>query len=468
MGLKINGAVIDFRRRLRYNKSVITKSYGGGTEGCRTIDMSNMENFKTIIAEERKRTGMTQEAFASRLGITPQAVSKWENGVGYPDVTLFPAIAEVLNVPIQRLFGETEDKTPNDAVLPPNYNGLPLVFSNGRRVCYSDKKVKEVNEDTGRCLFRDGSEADVAAGKVINRGRGEIRIYEVKDVTPDYPLAPPPTDTSFSQDEAPFDNLELSLSMACDARVVYEPAGSRVVAEGDPEFIAALRVERRDGGLFVGLRPDDRYNGRGGKNKLTIFTDRQQGSHAKISISGAGDCTLPLRFESLSLSIAGSGDINASDCGKADVRIAGSGDVNIKSVDRDVKVSIAGSGDVTMDNVGGKLEASIAGSGELTAQSAATADIGISGSGDIVIKHVHESLAASIHGSGDITCGGHVRTLKLNISGGGNFDGRNLTVDTADLSASGTADITIGAITGSSIEKLSKSCNLRVAKRGEA
>ena len=39
------------------------------------------------------------------LGITPQAISKWENGVGYPDVTLFPDIARSLDVSLEMLFG---------------------------------------------------------------------------------------------------------------------------------------------------------------------------------------------------------------------------------------------------------------------------------------------------------------------------------------------------------------------------
>ena len=43
--------------------------------------MNQMENFRYIIAEERRRAGLTQEALATRIGITPQAVSKWENGI---------------------------------------------------------------------------------------------------------------------------------------------------------------------------------------------------------------------------------------------------------------------------------------------------------------------------------------------------------------------------------------------------
>ena len=57
--------------------------------------MSGFENFQHIIAEERRRAKLTQEALARALGVTPQAVSKWENGIGYPDVTLFPDIARL-------------------------------------------------------------------------------------------------------------------------------------------------------------------------------------------------------------------------------------------------------------------------------------------------------------------------------------------------------------------------------------
>lgn len=80
--------------------------------------MYDLNNFCNIIASLRRQKGWTQAVFADKLGISPQSVSKWECGIGFPDVTLFPIIAEVLSVPIGMLFGErneTEDITMNDA-----------------------------------------------------------------------------------------------------------------------------------------------------------------------------------------------------------------------------------------------------------------------------------------------------------------------------------------------------------------
>ena len=51
------------------------------------------------IKELRKRDGRKQEDLAGALGVTAQAVSRWESGACYPDVTLIPAIANYFHVP---------------------------------------------------------------------------------------------------------------------------------------------------------------------------------------------------------------------------------------------------------------------------------------------------------------------------------------------------------------------------------
>ncbi|WP_197662161.1 FHIPEP family type III secretion protein [Mobilitalea sibirica] len=60
--------------------------------------------FDERLAIARKEKGYTQEDLATRLGVTPQAVSKWERGNGYPDIELLCYIGEILNCSIDYLL----------------------------------------------------------------------------------------------------------------------------------------------------------------------------------------------------------------------------------------------------------------------------------------------------------------------------------------------------------------------------
>ncbi len=57
------------------------------------------------ICEYRQLRKMTQEEFASRLGVTPQAVSKWERGNGLPDVSLLVGVCTILGMSADTLIG---------------------------------------------------------------------------------------------------------------------------------------------------------------------------------------------------------------------------------------------------------------------------------------------------------------------------------------------------------------------------
>ncbi|MBR7150866.1 MAG: helix-turn-helix transcriptional regulator [Clostridia bacterium] len=57
------------------------------------------------IRELRRRDGRTQEALAEAIGVTSQAVSRWEANGGYPDMETIPAIANYFGVTIDELFG---------------------------------------------------------------------------------------------------------------------------------------------------------------------------------------------------------------------------------------------------------------------------------------------------------------------------------------------------------------------------
>lgn len=56
------------------------------------------------IAEYRKKKGMTQDQLAEHLGVSSQAVSKWENDLSCPDITLLPQLADYFNVTIDELL----------------------------------------------------------------------------------------------------------------------------------------------------------------------------------------------------------------------------------------------------------------------------------------------------------------------------------------------------------------------------
>jgi len=58
------------------------------------------------IAEFRKRKGFTQEELGQKLGVTNQAVSKWESETSMPDVMMLPRIANALDVTLDDLFAE--------------------------------------------------------------------------------------------------------------------------------------------------------------------------------------------------------------------------------------------------------------------------------------------------------------------------------------------------------------------------
>lgn len=68
------------------------------------------ENIKAL----RKSKGFTQEEFASLIGVSFQAVSKWERGDSYPDITYLPTISKILNVSIDELLGNTDSYSENE------------------------------------------------------------------------------------------------------------------------------------------------------------------------------------------------------------------------------------------------------------------------------------------------------------------------------------------------------------------
>lgn len=91
------------------------------------------------IAYYRKLCGYTQEQLAQRLGVTAQSVSKWENELSNPDISILPDLAKALGVDINSLFAEVILSS-NEIVftgLPSRcYNSLLSLYVKARHAFY--------------------------------------------------------------------------------------------------------------------------------------------------------------------------------------------------------------------------------------------------------------------------------------------------------------------------------------------
>ena len=69
------------------------------------------ETFGQRFARLRKNLGLKQDEIAEKVNISAQAVSKWENDVSSPDISLLSDIASIFNISIDELLGKEINKT---------------------------------------------------------------------------------------------------------------------------------------------------------------------------------------------------------------------------------------------------------------------------------------------------------------------------------------------------------------------
>lgn len=63
------------------------------------------ETFGQRFSNLRKKQGLKQEDIANKVNVTAQAVSKWENDLSAPDISILPTLADILNVTLDELLG---------------------------------------------------------------------------------------------------------------------------------------------------------------------------------------------------------------------------------------------------------------------------------------------------------------------------------------------------------------------------
>ena len=71
----------------------------------------NQEKIGKFIAKLRKEKNITQEQLAEKMGVSINAVSKWERGISFPDVSLYKKLCNELNISIEELINGEKDNS---------------------------------------------------------------------------------------------------------------------------------------------------------------------------------------------------------------------------------------------------------------------------------------------------------------------------------------------------------------------
>ena len=73
----------------------------------------DQEKIGSLLKKIRKDNNLTQEKFAEQLGVTPQAVSKWENGKNIPDLSILKEIKKLYNIDLDSILDGENNKKKN-------------------------------------------------------------------------------------------------------------------------------------------------------------------------------------------------------------------------------------------------------------------------------------------------------------------------------------------------------------------
>ena len=134
-------------------------------------------NIGTTIKNLRTKKQITQKQLATYLGVTEQAISRWESGGGFPDIQLLPAIASYFSVSTDMLLG---------------------IDMSEREVCLAEirRKIDDAVRDAAACEVADAARAAIAealdqysfpqsrgVGGLTDPSRTEITVSQSGDDT---------------------------------------------------------------------------------------------------------------------------------------------------------------------------------------------------------------------------------------------------------------------------------------------
>jgi len=482
--------------------------------------MYDLKGLGKRIEDLRKKKGMTQENLAERLGVTSQAVSKWENGLCYPDIELIPTLCAIFEISLDDIFGKIK-KDVSNLSFPPVFKGVNLVATFANIACYSDKEIIQtgIQGETAPSTieFKDGSIAELSSRRVVNRGPGKIFLKTLDEsfVSEDNIQSgffKKLTETKINLEYGIINNLQCAIP---NGNCIIEKCGDNkttICAEGYPEFIDLLEFEYSENNKTLIIQYDkskrDKINNEMNKwdmakNVIKIkcaldgekFDDLKlaidgngniklnvPAENADMSINGSGDISAPVSFANMTAKINGSGDISFVDSIMLTAKINGSGDINFNNANKcDIKIngsgdikfddaaiceaSINGSGDIGAKKVG-ILTSKINGSGDIKMHECEIMNVSISGSGDVDLDKITKAVSVSIRGSGEVNIKeGEVETFDVNLDNG-EVRAKGVTTDRANITIENRGRVEIGRVKIESIEKCGDNAEVIIHKRG--
>jgi transcriptional regulator with XRE-family HTH domain len=167
--------------------------------GVHVGETGHLQNLAQNICSLRKQSGLTQEALADRLGLTFEAVSKWENFQSSPDIQLLPRLAEIFQVSVDRLFGlekpePVEKERPHQAVGSAMAEGITAEIipqelpwqddDNLRVVLYKGRTLLQSDDaDEPRMVFHyEGAALNVESRISVECGDVEGHVHAGRDI----------------------------------------------------------------------------------------------------------------------------------------------------------------------------------------------------------------------------------------------------------------------------------------------
>ena len=419
--------------------------------------MYEFDGFGKRIETLRKNKGLTQEELATRLGITSQAVSKWENDASYPDITLLPAICTILGTTLDELFGkvkenESEDEENAAAKFPPTYNGLKFVLAFKDIACYSDKEVN--SKDETNVTFTDGSMAELANKRIINKGRGEIKLFTFKKKLFSNKMQDVPEARNANFVFGKISDFDFNIRHCKFIVEKSETNQTTVDIEGEPEFVEYIKTEyhgnklsiKFENKILIGINELKFLNWH--ENKIVVKLAYDETNDLNGSIHGNGEVYVDVDFRNANVSIHGSGTMNLPTFGNIKMSIHGSGNINVKAA-KNANMAIHGSGNMTVDECG-------------------SVNTSIHGSGNVKIGKLSEDIKVAIHGSGNIRVeSGQIKSCDFGIFGGGNIHAEGVTTDRAAIKMNGGGNVKLGRVKHESVEQINGGGKINILSRGE-